>query len=211
MRTAADFNEFYAAPDPWAAKRAMFRDRTFRRFIPDLIRDRTVLEIGCGEGHLTKALFREARAVTGIDISDVAIERAKAHDLPNAKFETGDFLQVPFGGYDVIAAIECVYYLERDEQETFFRKVAEEHTGKMLILSGPIIGDGKHRCYFTHTQLMESFARHRMVIVAQRNLRVHRRGWLTAPADWLARSVPAILDWLPDTLIFQRCYMIRMM
>jgi cyclopropane fatty-acyl-phospholipid synthase-like methyltransferase len=209
MRTAEDFDSYYAVADPWDAKRAKFRDRTFRRFLPDLIRGRTVLELGCGEGHLTEALFSEARAITAIDISRVAIERAKARNLTNARFEIADFLAAPFSGYDIITAIECVYYLAPDEQDAFFAKVAREHAGKTLILSGPIIGDGQHRRYFTHAQLVETFARYRMMVVSYHNLRVHRSGTLTMLTDWLARAIPQFLDWLPSTLIFQRCYIIR--
>ena len=39
----------------------------------------------------------------------------------------------------MIAAIECIYYLSLPEQGMFLEKVAREHNGKMLLLSGPII------------------------------------------------------------------------
>src|SRR5215475_5449220 len=88
MRTATDFNSFYASPDPWRISRASFRDRVLRSRLTKFTRDKSVLELGCGEGHLTQAVFGEARAITGIDISDVAIERAKALNLPNARFDS---------------------------------------------------------------------------------------------------------------------------
>jgi SAM-dependent methyltransferase len=75
------------------------------------IRDRFVLELGCGEGHLTKAVFGRARSVVGIDISDVAIARAQSLELPHARFENADLLQISYNGYEVIAAIECIHYL----------------------------------------------------------------------------------------------------
>src|ERR1700754_1052765 len=137
MRTAEDFNLYYATPDPWHISRSRFRDRVLRRCLGRFIRDRFVLELGCGEGHLTEAVFGKARSVVGIDISDVAIARAKSLDLPNARFECADFLHVSFEGYDVIAALECVYYLSFQEQGAFLEKVAKEHPGKILLLSGP--------------------------------------------------------------------------
>ena len=39
----------------------------------------------------------------------------------------------------MIAAIECVYYLSLPEQGAFLEKVAKEHAGKILLLSGPIV------------------------------------------------------------------------
>src|SRR4029077_9173392 len=111
MRTAADFNLYYAAPDPWHISHARFRDNVLSRCLNPFIRDKSVLELGCGEGHLTQTIFSKARSVVGIDISDVAIARAKSLNLPNARFESADFLPASFEGYDVIAAIECVSYL----------------------------------------------------------------------------------------------------
>ena len=109
MRTATDFNLYYAAPDPWHISHARFRDKVLRRCLKPFIRNKSVLELGCGEGHLTQTIFSKARSVVGIDISDVAIARAKSLNLPNARFECADFLQASFEDYDVIAALECVY------------------------------------------------------------------------------------------------------
>ena len=116
MRTADDFNRYYTTPDPWGVSRAPFRDRALRRHLTRSTRNKSVLELGCGEGHLTKAVFHRARSVNAVDISDVAIARAKALNLPNARFETADLLDTSLGGYDVIAAIECIYYLSHQEQ-----------------------------------------------------------------------------------------------
>jgi len=137
MRSAADFNLFYKSPDPWHISRAKFRDKVLRHWLSELVRGQTVLELGCGEGHLTQAVFGEAKSVTGIDISDVAIDRARSRKINNAKFVQSDFLQAPFEGYDVITAIECLYYLSSAEQNEFFVKIAREHAGKTFLLSAP--------------------------------------------------------------------------
>jgi 2-polyprenyl-3-methyl-5-hydroxy-6-metoxy-1,4-benzoquinol methylase len=154
MRTAADFNLYYATPDPWHISHARFRDNVLRRCLKPFIRDKSVLELGCGEGHLTHTIFSKARSVVGIDISDVAIARAKSLNLSNARFESADFLQASFEGYDVIAALECVYYLSLEEQGALLKKVAEEHPGKIFLLSGPIVD---YRRHFSHKRLMHEF------------------------------------------------------
>jgi cyclopropane fatty-acyl-phospholipid synthase-like methyltransferase len=210
MRTAADFNLFYATPDPWRISHAKFRDGVLRSCISGLASGRSVLELGCGEGHLTEAVFDEAAAVTAIDISEVAIGRAKARNLRNAQFEQRDFLNMSFEGYDVIAAIECLYYLAPEDQEAFFEKLAREHRG-LFLLSAPIIGENKYRRYFTHEQLMATFARHGFSDVKFHNINVHRRDILTTAAAIAARLAPSLLDWLPDSAVYQRCYIIRMM
>src|ERR1700754_769661 len=172
MRTADDFNRYYTTPDPWGVSRAPFRDRALRRHLTRSTRNKSVLELGCGEGHLTKAVFHRARSVNAVDISDVAIARAKALNLPNARFETADLLDTSLSGYDVIAAIECIYYLTHPERGVFLEKVAREHSGKLLLISGPIID---YQRYFGHRRLMLEFKALGFTVVRFRNLSVYWR------------------------------------
>jgi predicted TPR repeat methyltransferase len=211
MRTAADFDHLYANPDPWRISRASFRDKVLRQRLHKFVRGKFVLELGCGEGHLTQAVFSQARAVTGIDISDVAIRRAGALHLRNARFENRDFLRTSFEGYDVIAAIECIYYLSPEEQEQFFAKVANEHPQKLLIVSGPINGENQHRKYFTHAGLLETFRRHGFSVVEWRNLYVNRIGVLRTIAAVLVRLPGCLwlIDGIPESFIYQRGYVVR--
>jgi cyclopropane fatty-acyl-phospholipid synthase-like methyltransferase len=212
MRTAADFNSFYSVADPWDVAHSSFRTRVLRARVAPIIQGRRVLELGCGEGHLTETLFHSASAVTGVDISDVAVERAKAKNLENAKFESCDFLSVSFEGYDVIAALDCVYYLSPNEQDAFFEKVAREHRGKPLVLSGPIIGQGKHRKYFTHSELAARFVR-MGANSSFHNIIIYRRGPISTLAAAIVRLPGALwfLELVPESCIFQRLYKIRMM
>lgn len=211
MRTATDFNAFYATPDPWRIANASFRDKVLFKRLEKFVSRRNVLELGCGEGHLTKTVYYPARTITGIDISDLAIERAKALNLPNASFQVADFLQTSFEGYEVIAAIECIYYLSPQEQEAFFAKVAREHPGKPLLLSGPIIGSNEHRTYLTHAGLLETFRRHGFSVIECRNLYPRRTGFLSTLAAALVRAPLFLwtLDLLPDSFVYQRLYAIK--
>jgi len=208
MRTAEDFNLYYAAPDPWHISRSRFRDRVLRRCLKQFIRDRFVLELGCGEGHLTEAVFGKARSVVGIDISDVAISRAQSLDLPNARFENADLMQISYEGYEVIAAIECIHYLSHPEQGACLEKVAREHAGKMLLLSGPIV-DYTH--YFSHRRLMLEFKSLGFSLVKSSNLSVY---WHPPSNRIVANLVKVplgytVLDWLPEEMIYQRLYVLR--
>ena len=216
MRTASDFDAYYANVDPWRISGARSRDNALRRSVARFVTGKRVLELGCGEGHLTQALFFDAASVKGIDISGVAIGRATAKRLPNATFENSDFLDVSYEGYGVIAAIECLYYLSPSEQEAFFAKVAREHAGKILIISGPIIGQNEHRKYFTHQEVLDTLARHGISVIEFHNLNVHRK---TPHINRAVANVAAALvrapfgrvwlNALPDRLIYQRCYVAR--
>jgi predicted TPR repeat methyltransferase len=213
MRTASDFDAYYADADPWRISGARSRDEVLRRSVARFVTGKKILELGCGEGHLTQALFWDAARVKGVDISRVAIDRAISKGLSNASYENSDFLDVSYEGYGVIAAIECLYYLSASEQEAFFAKVAREHSGKILIISGPIIGQNEYRKYFTHEGVLDTLARHGISVIEFHNLNVHRKTPLVNPAvaNMAAALVRAplgalVLDALPDRLIYQRCY-----
>jgi len=208
MRTAEEFNRFYENPDPWQISPSRFRDRVLRRRLAPFVRNKSVLELGCGEGHLTQAVFSKARAVVGVDISDVAIARARSLSLPNARFESADLLHTSFQGYDVIAAIECIHFLSHPEQGAFLEKVAKEHAGKLLLLSGPIID---YQRYFSHKRLMLEFANFGFSLIKSNNLSVY---WHPPSVRIIANLVKLplgyiLLDRLPDWTIYQRLYALR--
>ena len=180
MRSAEDFNSFYQSPDPWKIGHASRRDRALARIVGPYVAGKTVLELGCGEGHLTATIFKDASRIKAIDISPVAISRAITLSLPNASFQASDFLNVSFAGYDVIAAIECLYYLSPTEQETFFKKLASEHAGKIFVLSGPIIGSNEYRTYFTDGGIRQTFSRCGLTLIEGRNLNAYRKAGVGA-------------------------------
>jgi 2-polyprenyl-3-methyl-5-hydroxy-6-metoxy-1,4-benzoquinol methylase len=208
MRTADDFNRYYATPDPWGVSRAAFRDRVLRQRLTRSIRNKSVLELGCGEGHLTQAIFCKARSVMAVDISGVAIARAKSLNLRNASFETADLLETSFAGHDVIAALECIYYLSHSEQGAFLERVARQHSGKLLLLSGPIID---YRRYFGHKRLMLEFKALGFTLLGFHNLSVY---WHPFSSRIVANLLKLplgyrLLDWLPERMIYQRLYALR--
>jgi SAM-dependent methyltransferase len=212
LRTADEFDSYYKAPDPWGIGAASRRDRALSRIIRPYVTNKNVLELGCGEGHLTATIFKDANSVKGVDISPIAISRAISLSLPNASFEVSDFLDVSFVGYDVIAAIECLYYLSPTEQEAFFRKLASEHAGKFFIVSGPIIGSNEFRTYFTGSGIRQTFVRFGLALVECRNLNAYRKAGvgatIAAALCWLPLG-SAILDVLPESYVYQRCYVAR--
>ena len=146
--------------------------------------------------------------MVGIDISDVAIARAKSLNLPNARFENADLLHTSFRGFDVIAAIECIHYLSHPEQGAFLEKVASEHAGKMLFLSGPIVDYAR---YFSHRRLMHEFTTLGFSVVKFNNLSVY---WHPPSSRVIAHLIRLplgymVLDWLPEPMIYQRLYALR--
>jgi SAM-dependent methyltransferase len=78
----------------------------FNDYVLDQVgRDDRVLDIGCGNGRLTRLAAARARSATGVDLSEpmLATARARAAEVPNVTFEQGDVQVHPFaeGGFDL--------------------------------------------------------------------------------------------------------------
>lgn len=71
-----------------------------------------LLEIGCGEALLQQKIDASLYShFTGIDVSDVAIERAKAYGTAKTVYEVADMeTYVPAHSIDAIIFTESVYY-----------------------------------------------------------------------------------------------------
>jgi 2-polyprenyl-3-methyl-5-hydroxy-6-metoxy-1,4-benzoquinol methylase len=76
-----------------------------------------VLEVGCSNGHITEYIHQQAAcSILGVDYSDVAIAQAQARTrdkAPALDFRCVDLIQdkLPGGNYDVILAIDCIYFM----------------------------------------------------------------------------------------------------
>ncbi len=117
--------------------------RYFAQMIPN---GASVLEIGCGGGDLLAQL--PGRAVTGIDLCERRIEKARAL-VPHGRFfvQAGEMLEVE-GTFDFIIISDTVN-LAADVQRLFERALAASHPGTRLLLNfynfvwRPILGAGK--------------------------------------------------------------------
>lgn len=108
--------KLYWMEDPWGldSESERHRFRSVNEMLAKLAGDsRTLLEIGCGEGHQTSYLVELQMDVYGLDVSEKAIERARRR-CPSAVFTVGRaedadnaFAAVRF---DLVVACEVLYY-----------------------------------------------------------------------------------------------------
>lgn len=114
----------------------------FQRFVVSMIADAgpsSVLDAGCGEGHLLAALrhaLPEAQ-LTGVDASVSAVEYARSSFGEAGTFLTGDLLALPFDAdaFDVVVCSEVLEHLE-DPAAAFaeLRRVAR----RRVVLTVPL-------------------------------------------------------------------------
>lgn len=68
--------------------------------------NKTVLDVGCGAGILTKYLAEKCLSVVGIDVSGKMIARAKSEvRYPNVSFSVADF-------YDFSGSYDCIFLFD---------------------------------------------------------------------------------------------------
>lgn len=128
----------YSVADPWHMDSEQERHRfaETNRVIRERIAPHvgTLLEIGCGEGHQSQALLELCDALTGIDVSPKAIERARRR-LPDAAFSSGDLYAQPWanerGRFDLITACEVIYYMS--DRKRFLETI--DRLGKSCLVT----------------------------------------------------------------------------
>lgn len=104
--------------DPWDIEKSTYeRDRCVQllKMLEDRRYDR-LLEIGCGAGYLTRMLAPHANHIVALDISQTAIDRARALDTGQAKVDfcvanIMDYKQQLDGPWDLVVFSDTMCYL----------------------------------------------------------------------------------------------------
>jgi GT2 family glycosyltransferase/2-polyprenyl-3-methyl-5-hydroxy-6-metoxy-1,4-benzoquinol methylase len=109
--------------------------------IVDLVKDKIVLDVACGEGYGSAILSGNAKFVYGIDISEEAITHAQLNYVrDNLKFEVGtvDSLPFPDQSVDIVVSFETIEHVDEIQQNLFMKEVKRVlKNGGMLIISTP--------------------------------------------------------------------------
>ncbi|MFC7584334.1 class I SAM-dependent methyltransferase [Nonomuraea antimicrobica] len=139
------FDWWHRSPDPWRLQTDAYEQRKYAttlQVLPDRPY-RRILDVGCAEGaftHLIAAEYPEAQ-VTGVDISERALNRARARPGPPLlSFTRADLIAYGQPGeFDLVVCAETLYYLGRDDRLRLAsaRLVELVRPGGLLLLVHP--------------------------------------------------------------------------
>lgn len=105
-------------------------------------RSKMVLDLGCGEGYISRKLARIARHVVGVDSSSEMIHLAlqqEARDHAGIEYNHADVRHMPFlrhNTFDLCVGNYITNYLRPDELPGFYREMARvtKHNGHFVLL-----------------------------------------------------------------------------
>lgn len=104
-----------------------------KELLKPMIKGKTVLDLGCGSGLFIFELAKEgAEKVVGIDISSVAIEKAKKKAMEfgfeeKCEFYEGDISALQNVNIDIVTGLGFIDYLNKKQLEELFHKIANTY------------------------------------------------------------------------------------
>lgn len=119
----------------------------------------SALDIGCSQGQFTQRLQEIASKIIAIDLSKTAIEKAQKrygrNDSCNGNiiFEVGSlpYLNYNDNSYDLIVALEVLYYLKKEEQERGLDEIRRIMRDDGHLLFSTVI---RGRPYFSYEEII---------------------------------------------------------
>lgn len=115
------FNWRYRGADPYEVTTLADERDKYGKIVEALsVKEKfeNILEVGCGEGHLTRMIAHKGDRVVAVDISDLAISRAKKNlaELKNVTAKRFDILaDDPGETFELVLCSEVLFYFEPDQ------------------------------------------------------------------------------------------------
>jgi O-antigen biosynthesis protein len=163
--------------------------------VSNLVRGKTVLDAGSGEGYGAHRLAETAARVVGMDISLETVKHAIArYQRPNLQYQVGsaDALPFPDRMFDIVVSFEVIEHLEESLQTAFLRearRVLKENG--VLVISTPnraVYTDeaNQHNQFHKHEFYVEEFESFLREVF--RHISLFAQGWYLSSALLKTRS-----------------------
>lgn len=100
---------------------------------------RSILELGCGEGIGAPILAEFALSYTGVDLDEAAISGARGNfqaDLPKYRFIYEDFMGKTFGSYDSVVSLDVVEHIYPEHEALYFETIMDNLNERGIAIVG---------------------------------------------------------------------------
>jgi SAM-dependent methyltransferase len=94
---------------------------------------RRLMDVGCGPGHLSRALADRGVEVVGVDLSDEAIRKTSQKGIPVSHFDLTKPGALPGAPYDIVLSCEVAEHLEERYAGGFVEKLT--NAGETIYLT----------------------------------------------------------------------------
>lgn len=152
--------------DPWGFETSAYESEKYNCTLESLPlpKYQSAIEVGCSIGVLTACLAPRCERLLGVDVSEIALERAgeRCAHLPQVRFEQMQFpQQAPDDCFDLIVISEVAYYWQRADLILAADELAARHLpGGHLVLvhltetvpDYPLTGDEVHDFWLTRPE-----------------------------------------------------------
>jgi 2-polyprenyl-3-methyl-5-hydroxy-6-metoxy-1,4-benzoquinol methylase len=108
----------FEVPQHYLARRFNIRTRAYvvRRLLGD-IRENSILDLGCGDGSISRQFLRDGNRLTLVDLSVSMLEEARRQTpeehLPRTRFINDDLVKGGFGeGFDVVLCVGVLAHVD---------------------------------------------------------------------------------------------------
>jgi len=119
------------------------------------VRDKKILDLGCGSGFLFKELAQSgAREFIGIDLAESAVERAKQlaaeHGYQDrSQFIHGDVARMEYPPFDIAVSLGLLDWLTDEELHMVFKKIRNKQFVMAIAKKQNSVEQWLHRGYVT--------------------------------------------------------------
>lgn len=134
-----------------------------------------VLDVGCGEGVLTRALGRQSAQVVGLDLDARSLRLAREQTTDsNVHYVRGDVLAAPFppGSFDAVVSVATLHHVPAQAGLLAMAELVRPG-GRLAVLG------------LARSRLPRDLGRELAAAVSTRALRLRHREWQhSAPTVW---------------------------
>lgn len=130
-----DFYNRYNYPDGSEKRKAYLKSHLSKHLDFSKLKGKKILDVGCGQGTISKILSEAGADVYAIDISKTSIDYVKKH-YPEIKVKLGDALEIDFPDnyFDIVVCIGVLHHTP--DTRKGFKECARvtKPGGKLLVL-----------------------------------------------------------------------------